>query len=54
MDVQSFEKKNVDGKESIEIDFNSAFDCEQIKLTVDGQPLSTGHTEYTGYLKTFL
>lgn len=78
--LQLFEKKNVDGKETIEIDFNSAFaeyvsrmgtageyyvlgsvcntyldayDCEQIKITVDREPLSTGHTEYTGYLTTF-
>lgn len=78
--VQSFEITTVDDKQTILIDFNSAFasyisqmgatgeyyamgsvcntyleayDCEQIKITVNGELLSTGHAEYTGYLTTF-
>lgn len=33
--------------------FLDAYGCEQIKITVEGGVLSTGHTEYTGYLGRF-
>ncbi len=75
-----FTMNTVDGKESIELDLNSAFatyvsnmgttgeyytvgalvntfldayECEQIRITVDGDTLSTGHAEYPGYLSRF-
>ena len=76
----SFIMNTVDGKESIELDLNSAFatyvsnmgttseyytvgalvntfldayECEQIRITVDGDTLSAGHAEYPGYLSRF-
>ena len=33
--------------------FLDAYDCEQIKITVEGQVLSTGHAEYPGYMSKF-
>ena len=33
--------------------FLNAYDCEQIKITVEGQTLTTGHAEYPGYMTTF-
>lgn len=33
--------------------FLDAYDCEQIKITVKGKPLSTGHAEYPGYMTKF-
>lgn len=33
--------------------FLDAYDCEQIRITVDGDTLSTGHAEYQGYLSKF-
>lgn len=33
--------------------FLNAYGCEQIKITVDGNVLSTGHAEYPGYLNNF-
>lgn len=78
--INDFEVTEVDGKQSIEIDFNSSFasyinnmgstgeyyiigsltntflgayDCEQMKITVDGKVLETGHAEYPGYLRKF-
>lgn len=33
--------------------FLSAYECEQIKITVSGEVLQTGHAEYTGYLGMF-
>lgn len=33
--------------------FLEAYDCEQIRITVDGDTLSTGHAEYPGYLSKF-
>ena len=33
--------------------FLDAYDCEQIQITVEGKTLSTGHTEYSGYMTTF-
>ena len=31
----------------------SAYDCEQVKITVEGQTLATGHAEYPGYMTKF-
>lgn len=33
--------------------FLDAYECEQIRITVDGDTLSTGHAEYPGYLSRF-
>lgn len=33
--------------------FLDAYDCEQIKIMVEGQVLSTGHAEYPGYMSKF-
>lgn len=33
--------------------FLSAYDCEQVKITVEGQTLATGHAEYPGYMTKF-
>ena len=33
--------------------FLDAYECEQIRITVDGNALSTGHAEYRGYLSRF-
>ena len=33
--------------------FLDAYECEQIRITVDGEVLSTGHAEYPGYLARF-
>lgn len=33
--------------------FLDAYECEQIRITVDGEVLSTGHAEYPGYLSRF-
>ncbi len=33
--------------------FLNAYNCEQIKITVEGQTLTTGHAEYPGYLTAF-
>lgn len=33
--------------------FLDAYECEQIRITVDGEALSTGHAEYPGYLARF-
>ena len=33
--------------------FLDAYGCEQIKITVEGQVLSTGHAEYPGYMSKF-
>lgn len=33
--------------------FLDAYACEQIRITVDGEVLSTGHAEYPGYLARF-
>lgn len=33
--------------------FLKAYDCEQIKITVNGQDLATGHAEYPGYMTEF-
>ena len=33
--------------------FLDAFDCEQIKITVEGNTLETGHAEYPGYMNRF-
>lgn len=33
--------------------FLDAYGCERIKITVEGGVLSTGHTEYTGYMGKF-
>ena len=33
--------------------FLDAYDCEQIRVTVDGDTLITGHAEYPGYLFRF-
>lgn len=33
--------------------FLDAYDCEQIRITVEGDSLSTGHAEYPGYLSRF-
>lgn len=81
-DVQilGFEAVTVDGKNSIELDLNSAFstyimsmgstgeyyaigsicntfldayDYEQIKITVEGNVLESGHAEYPGYMTMF-
>lgn len=81
-DVQilKFNINNINGKKSIEIDFNLAFDdyictmgstgeyytigsicntflknynCEQIQITVEGNVLSTGHADYSGYMTEF-
>lgn len=78
--ILSLEVTEVDGKASLEVDFNSAFasyissmgtsgeyyimggvcntlleayDCEQIKITVEGGTLGTGHAEYPGYMSRF-
>ncbi len=78
--ILSLEVKEVDGKDTIEIDFNNAFasyissmgtsgeyyimggvcntfldayECDQIKITVEGGTLETGHAEYPGYMTQF-
>ncbi|MCI9227316.1 MAG: hypothetical protein HFG86_04705 [Dorea sp.] len=78
--ILSLEVKEVDGKDTIEVDFNNAFgsyissmgtsgeyyimggvcntfldayECEQIKITVEGGILETGHAEYPGYMTKF-
>ena len=33
--------------------FLDAFECEQIKLTVEGNTLESGHAEYPGYMNRF-
>ena len=33
--------------------FLDAYDCEQIKITVEGNTLETGHAEYPGYMNRF-
>lgn len=33
--------------------FLDAYKCDQIKITIDGGDLSTGHAEYPGYLTKF-
>ena len=33
--------------------FLDAYECEEIRITVDGNALSTGHAEYQGYLSRF-
>lgn len=33
--------------------FLDAYGCEQIKITVDGATLETGHTDYPGYMGMF-
>ncbi|WP_101695482.1 GerMN domain-containing protein [Dorea phocaeensis] len=33
--------------------FLNAYDCEQVKITVEGQTLATGHAEYPGYMTKF-
>ena len=33
--------------------FLDAFDCEQIKITIEGNTLETGHAEYPGYMNRF-
>ena len=33
--------------------FLDAYECERIRITVDGNALSTGHAEYPGYLSRF-
>lgn len=33
--------------------FLDAYGCEQIQITVEGNTLATGHTEYPGYLTKF-
>lgn len=33
--------------------FLEAYGCEQIKITIEGQPLTTGHAEYEGYMRVF-
>lgn len=33
--------------------FLDAYECEQIRITVDEEALSTGHAEYPGYLARF-
>ena len=80
IEVRSFNTITIDGKPSIEIDFNSAFvsyimsmgstgeyytigsicntfldayDCEQIKITVEEATLESGHKDYPGYMTTF-
>lgn len=80
VEVLSFEKTKVEDKDTIVINFNSAFSsyvsntgttgeyyiiggvcntfldayqCEQIKITVEGATLETGHTDYPGYLKKY-
>lgn len=30
-----------------------AYDCERIRITVEGETLATGHAEYPGYMSTF-
>lgn len=79
-EVRSFKTETIDGRASIEIDFNNAFasyvmsmgstgeyyvmggvcntfldayGCEQIKITVEGAVLETGHKDYPGYMNTF-
>lgn len=78
--ILSLEVTEVDGKDTLEIDFNNAFasyissmgttgeyyimggvcntfldayECEQIKITVEGGVLETGHAEYPGYMTKF-
>ena len=78
--ILSLEVKEVDGKDTLEVDFNNAFgsyissmgtsgeyyimggvcntfldayECEQIKITVEGGILETGHAEYPGYMTKF-
>ena len=73
-------KQTVDGVDSLDVDFNEAFDtyvssmgttgeyytigsvvntfldaygCEQIKITVEGNTLESGHAEYPGYMNRF-
>lgn len=33
--------------------FLDAYGCEKIQITVEGNTLETGHTEYPGYLNKF-
>ena len=33
--------------------FSDAYGCEQIKITVEGNTLETGHAEYPGYMNRF-
>lgn len=33
--------------------FLKAYECESIKITIDGEMLSTGHAEYPGYMEFF-
>ena len=33
--------------------FLSAYDCEKIQITVEGETLETGHAEYPGYMSAF-
>ena len=33
--------------------FLSAYDCQQVKITVEGKTLTTGHAEYPGYMTKF-
>lgn len=33
--------------------FLDAYDCEKIQITVEGNTLETGHTDYPGYLNKF-
>lgn len=33
--------------------FLDAYDCEQIQITAEGNTLSTGHAEYSGYMTKF-
>lgn len=80
IEIRSFQITTVEGKASIEIDFNNAFaayvmstgstgeyyiigsicntfletyNCEQIKITVEGAVMETGHKDYPGYMNRF-
>lgn len=33
--------------------FLDAYDCEQVKITVEGNVLESGHTDYPGYMNRF-
>lgn len=33
--------------------FLDAYECDQIKITIEGEPLTTGHAEYPGYMTRF-
>lgn len=33
--------------------FLNAYGCEQVKITVEGQPLTSGHAEYPGYMSQY-